>query len=402
MRIALYTEVFLPKIDGVVTRILRSLEQLEALGHEVVVFAPGNPPSSHAGHTVVPVRSVSFKPWYPEIKLGLPTARIATTMADFRPDLVHAVNPVWLAAYGVLAARRRDLPLLSSFHTDVPHYADALGLHMLRHPSETWLRWLHNQSEVNLCTSGPMVERARSVGVRDVDLWPKAVDTVTYHPSRADRALRNRLTNGNPTDPLIVYVGRVSKEKNLDQLIEPMRRLPGARLAIVGSGPHKEHLEKQFAGTNTVFTGYMSGAELAAAYASADIFAFPSQSETLGLVALEAFASGVPVVGARAGGIPFVIDDGETGFLVQPGDADDLTQRLRQLVEDPHLRARMGAAARAEAVKHSWETSTRKLVDYYQLAISRHQQRHVPPGPFLKTFGAAEYRKVRLPRRRRG
>nr|WP_280842310.1 glycosyltransferase [Kocuria subflava] len=200
---------------------------------------------------------------------------------------------------------------------------------------------------------------------------------------------------------MIVYVGRVSKEKNLDQLIEPMRRLPHARLAIVGSGPHKDQLEKQFAGTNTVFTGYMSGTELAAAYATADVFAFPSQSETLGLVALEAFASGVPVVGARAGGIPFVIDDGQTGFLVEPGNPQDLTARLAQLIEDPELRARMGAAARAEAVKHSWDASTRKLVDYYELAIERHQQRHVPPGPFLKAFGSAEHRTLRLPRRRR-
>lgn len=401
MKIALYTEVFLPKIDGVVTRILRTLDNLQTLGHEVVVFAPGNPPTSYAGHAVVPVHSVSFKPWYPEIKLGLPTGRIATTMAQFRPDVVHAVNPVWLAAYGVLSARRRDLPLLSSFHTDIPHYADALGLHFLRPSSETWLRWLHNQSEVNLCTSGPMVDRARSVGVRDVDLWPKAVDTVDYHPSKANPSLRARLTDGHPEDPLIVYVGRVSKEKNLDQLIEPMHRLPNARLAIVGSGPHKNHLEKQFAGTNTVFTGYMSGAELAAAYATADVFAFPSQSETLGLVALEAFASGVPVVGARAGGIPFVIDHGRTGFLVEPGDAEDLTARLAQLIENPELRTGMGAAARAEALKHSWDASTRKLVDYYEVAIDRHHQRHVPPGPLLKAFGSAEHRTIKLPRRRR-
>lgn len=401
MRIALYTEVFLPKIDGVVTRILRTLDHLENMGHEVVVFAPGNPPASYAGHAVVPVHSVAFKPWYPEIKLGLPTSRIAANMAQFRPDIVHAVNPIWLAAYGVLSARRRDLPLLSSFHTDVPHYADALGLRVLRPASETWLRWLHNQSEVNLCTSGPMVDRARSVGVRDVDLWPKAVDTEGYHPSKADPDLRSRLTDGHPEDPLIVYVGRVSKEKNLDQLIEPMRRLPQARLAIVGSGPNRDQLEKQFAGTNTVFTGYLSGPQLAAAYATADVFAFPSQSETLGLVALEAFASGVPVVGARAGGIPFVIEHGHTGFLVEPGNAEDLTARLAQLIQDPELRARMGAAARAEAIKHSWEAATRKLVDYYELAMDRHHQRHVPPGLFLKTFGSAEHRTVRLPRRRR-
>lgn len=397
MRIALFTEVFLPKIDGVVTRILRTMEQLEAMGHEVEVFAPGDPPSEYAGHAVNKVRSVSFKPWYPEIKAGLPTGRIAARMAEFRPDVVHAVNPVWLSAYGVLSARRRDLPLLASFHTDVPHYTEALGLNMLRHPSETWIRWLHNQAEVNLCTSGPMVERARGVGLQDVDLWPKAVDTDGYHPDSASTEMRARLTDGHPEDPLIVYVGRVSREKNLDELIEPMRRLPRARLAIVGSGPHRERLEREFAGTRTVFTGYLSGADLAAAYASADVFAFPSQSETLGLVALESFASGVPVVGARAGGIPFVIDDGVTGRLVEPGDADDLTERLRELTEDPQLRRRMGEAARQEALRHSWRASTEKLVEFYELAVARHLQTHVPAGPFLRFVGAADQRALHLP-----
>lgn len=397
MRIALFTEVFLPKIDGVVTRVLRTLEQLEGLGHEVEVFAPGQPPQEYAGHRVNPVRSFSFKPWYPEIQAGLPTGRIAQRMAQFRPDVVHAVNPVWLSAYGVLAARRRDLPLLSSFHTDVPHYTEALGLSLLRHPSETWIRWLHNQSEVNLCTSGPMVDRARGVGIQDVELWPKGVDTDAYAPHRATREMRERLTGGHPEASLIVYVGRVSKEKNLDELLEPIRRLPGARLAIVGSGPHKEALEREFAGTPTVFTGYMSGDDLAAAYACADIFAFPSQSETLGLVALESFASGVPVVGARAGGIPFVIDEGATGHLVEPGDADQLTDRLRGLIEDPQRRARMGEAAREEALQHSWRASTEKLAEYYELAIARHHQRHVPDGPFLRLVGAADQRALHLP-----
>ena len=186
-------------------------------------------------------------------------------------------------------------------------------------------------------------------------------------------------------------------QKNLDELLEPIRRLPRARLAIVGSGPHKEALQEQFAGTNTVFTGYMSGLELAQAYASADVFAFPSRSETLGLVALEAFASGVPVVGARAGGIPFVIDEGVTGHLVEPGDADQLTEALRGLLEDPQRRARMAQAARDEALKHSWRASTEALVDFYTEAIERHWRDHVPAGPMLKLVGAADQRALRLP-----
>ncbi|MGC5585360.1 glycosyltransferase [Ornithinimicrobium sp. W1665] len=381
MRVALFTEVFLPKVDGVVTRITRTLDQLTDLGHTALVFAPGDPPESYGPHRVVKVRSVSFRPWYPEIKVGLPTARIAREMMAFQPDVVHAVNPVWLAAYGVVSARRRNLPLLASFHTDVPSYTTRLGLSALRAPSQAWITGMHNLAEVNLCTSGQMVERARQVGIREVDLWPKAVDTRVYHPGARTQEMRRRLTGGKPDSPLILYVGRLSREKDLDQLLEPLRRLAGAgaRLAFVGSGPGRAELERMFAGTPTVFTGYLGGADLAAAYASADVFAFPSTTETLGLVALESMASGVPVVGADAGGIPFVVDEGRTGFLVPPGDADALTERLRTLVTDPDLRRRMGRAARDDAETHSWRAATESLVRDYELAVERHQGRAPVP-----------------------
>ncbi|HZK04872.1 MAG TPA: glycosyltransferase family 1 protein [Actinomycetaceae bacterium] len=374
MRIAYFTEVFLPKIDGVVTRILRTLDELEPLGHEAIVFGPGNPPKEYAGAKVVRVNSVPFKPLYPEARFGLPTPGIAEALADFRPDVVHAVNPVWLGAYGVLASRRRDIPLLASFHTDLPKYTVEMGISALKPTAEGIIRFLHNQAEINLCTSAPMVERAREFQLRRVDLWPKAVDTRTYHPDRYSREMRARLTGGHPEAPLVLYVGRLSKEKNLADLVEPIRRLEdlGARLAFVGSGPQSEELEEMFAGTNTVFAGYMNGDELGSAFASADVFAFPSTTETLGFVAMESMASGVPVVGADAGGIPDVIDDGVNGLLVPPRDPDAMTARLRMLITDPGLRARLGAEARAESERHSWRTSTETLVRYYQDAIALH------------------------------
>src|SRR5690606_38973247 len=141
----------------------------------------------------------------------------------------------------------------------------------------------------------------------------------------------------------------------------------------------RAELEAMFAGTPTVFTGYLGGEELAAAYASADVFAFPSTTETLGLVALESMASGVPVVGADAGGIPFAVTHGRTGLLVTPGDVEGWTERLRTLLADPGRRARMGEQARADAQEHSWRAATEALVGYYGLALERHTGR--PPGP---------------------
>ncbi|MFD2675129.1 glycosyltransferase family 4 protein [Gulosibacter bifidus] len=377
MRIAMFTEVFLPKIDGVVTRVLRTIEELTALGHEVLVFAPGNPPSHYCGQRVVRVNSVPMKPWYPELQVGLATPKIAREMEQFAPHVVHLVNPVVLAAYGALSASRRDLPMLASFHTDTPQYADALGLASIRKAGTEYLRRIHNLAEVNLCTSPQMVERAEHLGFERVDLWPKAIDTGNYRPDRADDPMRARLTDGNPGDKLMIYIGRMSKEKNLRALLPAIRALQdrGVRLAMVGSGPDRAELEREFADTNTIFTGYMSGDALAAAFASADVFAFPSTTETLGFVALESMASGVPVVGARAGGIPFAVSEGRSGLLFNPASLDDFIAQLERLLFDDELRMRMGAAGREEALESSWRSATERLVECYELAIDRHWRR---------------------------
>jgi glycosyltransferase involved in cell wall biosynthesis len=379
MRIAFFTEVFLPKIDGVVTRLVRTLDALAQLGHEALIFAPHNPPESYAGFRVVRVPALPFRPWYPELFLGLPRPRLGRELDLFRPDVVHVINPVVLGLWGTAIAKQRNLPLLSSYHTDITQYAKHLRLGILVRPSQLFLRDVHNQAHVNLCTSQPMVNSARALGIRRVRLWPKAVDTALFHPDRRDDAMRARLSGGHPEAPLMIYVGRLSHEKRLDWLYAPIRQLEGVRLAFVGSGPAEEDLKRRFEGTPTEFIGYLAGEELAAAYASADVFAFPSDTETLGFVAMESMASGVPAVGARAGGIPDVIEHGRNGFLFTPGDLGDLTERLRELLFDAELRTRLGTQARLDMEAWGWRAATETLVGYYDRARTI-QQRYDPPG----------------------
>lgn len=376
MRIAIFTEVFLPKIDGVVTRIIRTVDQLAELGHEVVIFATGDAPDTYAGFRVVRAPSFSLHKIYPEIQVGLPAPSVARELANFQPDIVHAVNPVFFSGYGALLARRHKLPLLASFHTDVPAYTKELGIGFVQKPSTALIRALHNRAQLNLVTSGPMMDTAAGYGFRNLALWPKAVDTVGYHPDKFSPAMRNQLTDGNPDAPLLIYVGRMSAEKNLAILADVMpllrQKVPGARLAMVGAGPQLEQLKSRFDPAYTVFTGYMSGEPLAQAFASADMFAFPSLTETLGLVALESFASGVPVVGARAGGIPFVIDDGDTGLLVdKEATPAQWAEAFAGLLIDDSRRHTMSTAARAEAQRWSWRAATDTLVEYYEECINR-------------------------------
>ncbi|STD35527.1 glycogen synthase [Corynebacterium striatum] len=374
MRIAIVTEVFLPKIDGVVTRITHTLEQLAVLGHEVRIFAPGNPPETFAGFEVTRIPSLSL-PVYPEIKFGLPTWKFFSEIRAWEPDVIHAVNPVWTAALGVFAAQRDAVPLVASFHTNVPEYVEALGIGWTRPLTEAAINYLHNQAAVNLCTSGPMVDKARGIGMHNVKLWPKAVDTQTYHPRKASPSMRERLTAGHPEAPLLTYIGRISKEKDLERLDNVIRlvrgQAPDARLAIIGAGPYLDALKATFDPEMTVFTGYLSGEELAQAFASGDVFLFPSATETLGLVALESFASGVPVIGTNAGGIPFVIEEGVTGHLIDPDAPDEAwAGAALGLIEDSSRRAAMGQAARAEAEQYSWLESTKALVAAYEEATA--------------------------------
>ena len=381
MRVAYFTETFLPKIDGVVTRLVRTLDQLTELGHEALVFAPGTPPTAYAGHGVVAVPGVPFRPWYPELFLGMPRPRLGRELDSFRPDVVHVLNPVVLGLWGTALAKQRNLPLLSSYHTDITQYAKHLRLSFLSRPSRVFLRDVHNQAHVNLCTSMPMVNSARGLGIDRVRLWPKAVDTQLFHPSRRTEAMRRKLSGGEPDKPLMVYVGRLSHEKRLDWLFAPVRQLEGVRLAFVGSGPAEGWLRDRFRGTPTVFTGYLSGDALAAAYASADVFAFPSDTETLGFVAMEAMASGVPAVGARAGGIPDVIQHEHNGLLFTPGDLGDLTAQVERLLFDVELRKELGARARADMEQHGWRAATDALVGFYRKARRVHQ-RFDPPAAY--------------------
>ena len=374
MRIAIVTEVFLPKIDGVVTRLTRTLDQLAAMGHDVIIFAPCNPPNTFAGFPVYKLPSLSF--WvYPEIKFAVPPVRFWKQIRDFDPDVIHAINPIWTAALGVFAAKRDAYPLVCSYHTNVPDYVDALGIGWTRKMATGAIRWLHNQAQVNLCTSDPMITKASAMGIERLTLWPKAVDTEGYHPSKTSMRARSQLTDNHPDAPLVTYIGRISKEKDLERLNNVMvlvrNQVPGARLGIVGGGPHLQKLQESFDPSFTTFTGYLSGEELASAFASGDVFVFPSATETLGLVALESFASAVPVVGTNAGGIPFVIDEGKTGHLIPAdGSDEDWAHAVIGLLQDPARREKMGAAARQEAEKYSWRESTEALVHAYEKALA--------------------------------
>ena len=362
MRIAFFSETFIPKVDGIVTRLRNTISQLRRAGDEVLIFAPEGGIVDFEGARVVGMPAVPF-PLYPELRLALPRSSMRKTLLDFQPDVIHAVDPVLCGVAGIYYASTLRIPLVVSYHTQLPKY-----LHYYRFGSLEGLIWKllrtrHNGAALNLCTSSAMVDDLTRHGIARVALWQRGIDTDLFCPERASHGMRAYLNQGHFDSPLLLYVGRLSAEKNIEQLKQILIAMPEARLALVGGGPHRSILEKHFHGTPTFFPGYMEGQRLACAFASADMFVLPSRTETLGLVLLEAMAAGCPVIAARAGGIPDLVEDGVNGFLFE--EEQEAIQAARLLLQDPAKRECVRRLARREAERWNWTAATDQLRMFY-------------------------------------
>jgi len=366
MRIAFFAETFLPKWDGVAHTMCRLLDHLAARGHASLMFAPEGAPPRYANTAIVGLPGFEF-PLYPDLRMVLPIVNVEQQLAAFQPDLVHLVNPALLGWVGLRHARALGVPVIASYHTDIPGYAERYGLGLLREPLWAYFRWIHNQADLNLCPSRFTRDELRDRGFQRLSIWGRGVDTVRFNPRHRSEAWRLRLSGGRPEAPLLLYVGRLAVEKRVEWLRAVLYELPGVRLAVVGDGPLRARLEEQFAETPTVFTGYLQGDDLARAYASADLFVFPSANETLGNVVLEAMASGLPVVAPRSGGVLDHVVDGENGFLFDQNDVYDLIEVVRTMVADPPLVRQLAAAARWYAERQSWQASLDGLLAHYEL-----------------------------------
>jgi glycosyltransferase involved in cell wall biosynthesis len=373
MRIALFTETFVPKVDGIVTTLCQTVKQLRSLGHEVLIFAPDGGVREFEQSRIVGVKGHAF-PFYPELKLSLPHAWMRQTLKEFKPDLIHVAEPVLLGIAGLYYGGGKNggalgLPLVISYHTDLPKYLHYYRLGFLEPYVWSILRVRHNRATINICTSATVCKEMEAHGIERVALWPGGVDADRFQPSRRSAEMRARLTEGHPESPLLLYVGRLSAEKDIETLKPILENLPGTRLALVGDGPHHKALEQHFEGLPVFMAGFLHGDELAAAFASSDVFVMPSRTETLGLVVLEAMSSGLPVVAARAGGIPEMIEDGISGFLFdEPSQAIDA---IRELLASSEKRAVVGEIARKQAAEHGWRAATCTLLEHYRAAVAQ-------------------------------
>jgi phosphatidylinositol alpha 1,6-mannosyltransferase len=368
MRVAVVSESFLPTLNGVTTSVVKLLEHLAASGHEAIVIVPAaGSPRRFAGFPVHEVAAVAYR----QFPVGLPNLQVSALLADFAPDVMHVASPFLLGAQSIAAANRLGIPSVAIYQTDVSGYARRNRLAVASSFAWRVVRWIHEGADLTLAPSSTSIAALEAAGVPRLERWGRGVDLELYHPrqraSIETRELRARLAPDG--EVVLGYVGRVAPEKSLHRLAE-LRCMPGVRLAIVGDGPAMAGLRRALDGMPVEFLGSLSGARLAAAYASLDIFVHTGTEETFGQTLQEAHASGLPIVAPRAGGPIDLVDPGVDGFLYDPADDDALRLAVAALVERPELRRRMGEAGRRRVLGSSWAALCDELLGHYRGVIA--------------------------------
>lgn len=372
LRVALFTGNYNYIKDGVALTLNRLVAFLEKRGIPVLVFAPvAEQPAFDSVGELVPVPSFAI-PTRKEYRIatGFPKAQRAR-LAAFRPTLFHIAVPDILGYQALKLAEQWNVPVVASYHTRYDTYLRFYGLGLLERLGQRYMRNFYNRVRRVYPPSESMAEIIRREGQsQHVEVWARGVDSELFSPEKRDMAWRRAL--GIADDEVAIsFAGRLVKEKNTAVYMRVMNMLAGrglrVRPLVIGDGPEMAVMKAGL--KNGVFAGFLHGEDLARAYASSDVFFFPSESETFGNVTLEAMASGLPAVNAIASGSNSLVIEGETGYLVSAADDAGLAARLEALVRDEALRKRMGDAARARALTFSWDAILSGLLDSYRTVL---------------------------------
>lgn len=367
MRVAVVTESFLPTVNGVTNSVCKVLDHLADAGHEAIVICPdaGAPPE-YAGFTVHTVPALAYR----QFPVGLPHPHVQRILTRFAPDVLHAASPFLLGAQGIAAANRLGIASVAVYQTDVAGYTRRHRMGLATSMAWRLVRWVHQGADLTLVPSSASRADLEAAGIPRLARWGRGVDLVRYHPNNrfapATRALRERLSPDG--DVVIGYVGRIAAEKQVERL-RCLRGVPGIRVAVVGDGPHVPVVRRELRGMPVTMLGRLGGQELAAAYASFDIFVHTGTEETFGQTIQEAHASGLPVVAPRAGGPIDLVESGIDGYLFSPADDRGLRASVTALASDASLRRRMGEAGRRAVLGRTWEAVCDQLVGHYEKVI---------------------------------
>ena len=377
LRIAIVTETFPPEVNGVAMTLGRIVEGLLRRGHAVQVVRPRQAkegaPAARDGLDQVLSKGIAL-PMYGELRFGLPSKnRLVRLWREQRPDVVHVVTEGPLGWSAVAAARALQLPITSSFHTNFHSYSQHYGMGILKAPIDGYLRKLHNRTLATMVPTRAMQQSLEQRGYKNVTVLSRGVATDLFNPAKRSASLRATWGVG-PDDLVVLHVGRLAKEKNVSTVLAAFRaiqeRVPSAKMVFVGDGPLRASLEA--ACPSAVFAGIQKGEDLAAHYASGDLFLFPSVTETFGNVVPEALASGLGVVAYTHAAAGELIHNGHSGVLVALGEEVDFVSAAAQLAADPVQLQYLRQQARSSVAHMGWDS----IYDTFVATLSGVVERH--------------------------
>lgn len=371
-RIAIASDTWAPQLNGVTRTLERLVAEIERRGGEARVFTTTDPRATPDARVA---RSASIPFWaYPQLRLAAPSSsQMGRELCAWGATLVHAATPFGVGLAARRAAREAGIPFVTSYHTSFNAYARFYGLGAFSAPGWRFLRWFHNSGARTYCPTLAVARDLRARGFVRTAVWARGVDCARFVPTCRSLALRRSLGIGDG-EIVVAYVGRVAREKGIDTLLDGVRRYrrvgaaPPVRLLVVGDGPYLQR-SRRLAPFGSIFTGRRVGDELAALYASSDLFVFPSTTDTFGNVVLEAMASGIPVLAADCDVTrEIAMHDGARYFA--PHDPSDLARKLEGLARDPAQRRALSVCGRSHAESMSWERVFDALLsDYRRVGI---------------------------------
>lgn len=371
MRIAIFTDTFSPDVNGVARTLKRFTDYLETNGYEYRVFAPVSTTENRFSSHIHRFASLPFF-LYPECRLALPNMlHVKSELQRFKPDIIHVATPFNIGLCGLHYAKKLNIPIVGSYHTDFDQYLDYYDLHFLSKLLWKYMHWFHKPLLKIFVPSKETMEQLKRKGFANIRIWGRGVDCQLFHPYASNDVREHyQITEKY----IFSYVGRLAPEKDIETLINISERLPEeiksqVHWLIVGDGPSKEDMIAT-APKNMTFAGYLNGESLAHIYASSDLFIFPSPTETFGNVVLEALAAGTPVIGANSGGVKNIIQQGKTGYLCEPKNVDQFIDAINHLLENHPLRTQMGVEARKYALSQTWEQIFVEFLKEYENTLS--------------------------------
>jgi len=371
MKIAIFTDTFYPQVNGVANTLKKLGDYLTESGNPYIFISPKTKHEHRIPYNMLSFFSIPFV-LYPECSFTLVDRDLLNRQLDsFKPDVIFLMTEFNVGLTGLKYAKSRNLPVISNYSTNFASILHSYHLGLFEPVLNSYLKWFHNASDLTLTPSEPSRLILSRLKVKRTEIFGRGIDTHMFNPAKRSQAFRD--STGFEDRILLLYVGRLSAEKDLDLLRTTMFQLnhkyyDQIALVITGDGPMKVELEETMP-DNVIFTGYKKGNDLAEVYASCDIFTFPSPFETFGNVVLEAFASGLCVLGVNEGGVMNLIDHGENGYLAKSKDVNDFSYHLEKLILESKKREVFARNAMLFVQTKSWENIFNQLMDVFQKQI---------------------------------